>query len=188
MPRSPIPNPAASTSGSQYEIAPLGTTIRTTIERGDAYLSPQLYNVEVSLLELVRGNEAEQRVKSEGISDKSADAGFEYILARIKLGYFRRARGLEDEQYAITEGQIAAASSDGKTEYRIPSLLRQPQPQLVDVLLNPGDVREGWVLLQVAENDKKPLLIYKRKHIEGAYGIWGGIWFQLYQSTEANQK
>jgi hypothetical protein len=178
--RNPLQHQGASAGSSPQEAASPGTTIRTTIERGDAYLSPQLYNVEISLLEFVRGSAADERVNSQGISDKPPSIGFEYVLTRVRLGYFRRARGLEDEQYILTEGQIAAVSSDDMTEYKLPSILQQPQPQLIGVVFNPGDSREGWILLQVPESDKKPLLIYKRKHVEGIYGIWGGIWFRLY--------
>lgn len=161
--------------------APAGVTIKTTIERGDAYLSPQLYNVEITLLEIIRGKAALERVISQNISEKSPGAGFEYVLARIRLGYFRRIRGLEDEPYTLTEGQFTAFSADGTTEYEIPSVVRQPQPPLAGITFNPGDSHEGWILLEVPETEKKPLMIYKRQHVEGIYGIWRGVWFQLYQ-------
>jgi hypothetical protein len=178
--RSPIQNAGASAGSSPQAAAPRGTTVKTTIERGDAYLAPQLYNIEIALQQFVRGPGANERIKSEGISDKPPDAGYEYVLARLRLGYFRRVRGLEDEQYILAEGQIASVSFDGLTEYKVPSVLHQPEPRLIDEVFNPGDSREGWVLLQVAEGDKKPLLVYKGKHVEGIYGIWRSIWFQLY--------
>jgi hypothetical protein len=169
-----------SNGNTPQTAAPRNTTIKTTIERGDAYLSPQLFNVEVTLLEVLRGQEAEERVRSQHITDKPPQNGYDYILARIQIGYFRRARGLEDEPYTLTEGQLAAFSDDGKIEYKIPPAQNQSQPSLVGLNFSPGDVKEGWILLQAPREVERPLLIYKRKHEEGAYGIWQGVWFQLF--------
>jgi hypothetical protein len=160
--------------------AEIGATVITTIERGDAYLSPQLYNVEITLLQTVRGQAVGDRLTRQIVSAKPAMAGFEFILAQIRLGYFRRVRGLEDELYKLTEGQFMAVSADGKTEFPVPPVLNQPQPPLIDVTFNPGDTREGWILLQVPITEKQPLLVFKRQHVEGAYGIWGYIWFKLW--------
>jgi hypothetical protein len=136
--------------------------------------------VEVTLLQIQRGEKAAAQVRSQGITDKLPPDGYEYVLACVRIGYFRRVRGLEDEPYILAEGQLAAISSDGVTEYIAPTAVQQPQPALIGLTFNPGDIREGWVLLQVPREDKNPLLVYKRKHIEGAYGIWGYIWFKLY--------
>jgi hypothetical protein len=160
--------------------APVGVTIKTTIERGDAYSAPEIYNVEITLLEIARGNEAWERIKVQSSLNEPPKSGFEYVLARIRFGYFRRGRGIGGEAYRLKEGQFATVSPDGKTEYEIPSVLSQPQPQLLDSTLSPGESRDGWIILQVPKDDKKPLLIFKRQNIEGVHGIWGHMWFQLY--------
>jgi hypothetical protein len=46
--------------------------------------------------------------------------------------------------------------------------------------LQPGETHQGWILLQVPETEKKPLLIFKRENVEVVYGVWGNVWFQLY--------
>jgi hypothetical protein len=160
--------------------APVGVTIKTTIERGEAYAAPEIYNVEMTLLEIVRGNEAWERIKAQGSLNEPPKTGFEFVLVHIRFGYFRRSRGMGGEVYRLTKGQFAAFSSDGKTEYEIPAVLSQPQPQLIDSTISPGESRDGWILLQVPKDDKKPLLIFKRQNIEGVHGVWGHIWFQLY--------
>lgn len=165
---------------SHLSPAPAGFTVKTTIERGDSYFSPRLYDVEVTLLEIVRGKEAWERIKAQGVSDQLPKTGSEYILARVNLGYSRRGRGDEDDPYKLTEGQFAAVSTDGVTEYEIPHVLQQPEPKLIGYTFKSGESHEGWILLQVPEDDKQPLLIFKRQHVEGAYGIWGYIWFQLF--------
>jgi hypothetical protein len=160
--------------------APVGVTIKTAIERGEAYSAPEIYNVEITLLEIVRGDEVGEREKFLSFLNEPPKSGFDYVLAHIRFGYFRRRRGMGGEVYRLTKGQFAAISPDGKTEYEIPSLLSQPQPQLIDCVFSPGESRDGWILLQVPKDDKKPLLIFKRLNVEGVHGIWGHIWFQLY--------
>ena len=165
---------------SQSGPAPVGLTIKTTIERGDAYSAPEIYNVEITLMEIIRGDEAWERIKGQSSLNEPPKAGFEFILGHIKFGYFRRRRDTGGEVYRLTEGQFLAVSPDGKTEYEIPSVSSQPQPQLIDWVFSPGESRDGWILLQVARDDEKPLLIFKRQNVEGVHGIWGHIWFQLY--------
>lgn len=159
--------------------APPGVMVKTTIERGNPYMAPRLYNVELTLLEIIRGHEAMDRITEQRVLKNHTEPGNEYVLALIKFGYFHRGRGLEDT-YKLTEGQFAATSEDGETEYRTPSILQQPQPQMIDRLFHPGESREGWLLLQVPKENKQPLLIFKRERVDGVYGIWGHLWFQLY--------
>jgi hypothetical protein len=160
--------------------APVGMTVRTSIECGDRYSAPIIYNLQVTLEEIMRGDAAWERVKTEGVSNEPPRPDFEYMLVRIKVECFRKARGNEGGPYRIRQGQFTAVSPDGGTEYETPSVVRQPQPQVVDVPLSPGDSHEGWVVLQVPQLEKKPLLIFKRERAESLYGIWGPLFFQLH--------
>ena len=159
--------------------APLGFTVKTTIERGDAYLSPEIYNVEITVLEAIRGNAALERLRSQGAGDKSPEAGYEYVLAYVRFGYFQRGRRIGSEAYELKKGLFVAVSADGQQEYGIPSNLPQPQPLLTGQIFNNGESHEGWILLQVPEEEKEPRLAFKRRHVEGIYGIWGYVWFSL---------
>lgn len=183
MTDTPVNNQNLVPGSSHLSAVPFGVSIKTTIERGDAYSAPEIYDLEITLLEVIRGVDARERIKVQSIANELPKAGFEYLLVRIELAYSRRGRGLEDEAYKLTEGQFAAVSADGQTEYMIPAVLPQPQPQLVDTIFHSGESREGWILLQVPEDEKKPLLVYKREHVEGVYGIWRHVWFQLYQQV-----
>ena len=174
------PNESGTAGSASDRPASVGVTVKTTIERGDAYLSPEIYNVEITLLDIVRGKEAWERVRSQGLSDKPPETGFEYILALIRFGYYQRGRRLGSEAYQLTEGQFAAVSPDDKQEYELPVTLRQPQPPLIGRHFHQGESYEGWILFQVPKEEKEPRLIFKRKHIEGMYGIWRYVWFQLY--------
>lgn len=159
--------------------APPGFTVKTTIERGDAYLSPEIYNVEITVLEATRGSDALELLRSQGAGDKSPEAGYEYVLAKIRFGYFQRGRRVGSEAYELKEGLFVAVSADGQQEYEIPAGLPQPQPALTGKLFNSGDSHEGWIILQVPAAEKEPRLAFKRKHVEGMYGIWGYVWFGL---------
>ena len=168
-----------STPGSSHQHpAPVGTTVKTSIERGNVYLRPTLYNVLITMKEVARGKEAEKRLQAQGIPGKPSKAEYEYILAKISFGYYPRGKGGKDADYKLLEGQFAAISKEG-VEYEVPVVPQQPQPSLIDCTFAPGSTHDGWLLLQVPRAEEKPLLIYKREHIEGAYSIWGYIWFQL---------
>jgi hypothetical protein len=160
--------------------APVGVTVTTTVERGDAYLSPEIYNVRITVLEVVRGEEARKRISSQGVSDRPPETGFEYVLTSIRFGYYQRGQRQGKEIYKLTEGQFAAVSADGKQEYPLPSVLHQPQPPLIGRVFSHDESHDGWILLQVPVGEKEPRLVFKRKHTEGIYGIWGYVWFQLY--------
>jgi hypothetical protein len=173
-------NESLASGSSSACPAPVGVTVKTTVERGDAYLSPEIYNVEITLLEIIRGEEARERIGPQGVSDRPPETGFEYILALIRFGYYQRGRRQGRETYQPAEGQFAAVSADGQQEYELPSILHQPQPSLIGRVFNHNESHEGWILLQVPKGEKEPRLIFKRKHVEGVYGIWGYVWFQLY--------
>jgi hypothetical protein len=190
---------SSQTGNSPGSAVPIGTTVKTTVERGHAYMVPRLYNVEITLEEVIRGKKALAGAEKLLKPEQQLKDGYEYLLARLKFGYFERGRiapagstGTADKQYVsfggggvdvtytLSEGQFLAVSAGGETEFEIPAVLQQPEPHLIGWEFHPGESREGWILFQVPKDDKKPLLIFKREHVEGIYGIWGYVWFQLY--------
>lgn len=175
----PVGNSNLIPGSSPSRPAPVGVTVKTTVERGNAYELPEIYNLEITLLEVVRGKEAWEHIKAPGVGD-SLKSGYEYILVRINLGYFRKGRAAGGEVYKLGEGQFVAVSTDGKMEYETPPALPQPPPPLIGSILSPGESHEGWILLQVPKDDKKPRLIFKRQNVSGVHEIWGHVWFQLY--------
>ena len=162
--------------------AEVGTTIRTKIERGDRYSAPEVYNLEIAICEVLRGKGALEHLRMDGVSKLVTKVGFELVLVRVRFGFFSKGRrfGHQREPYEITKGCFVAVSPDGNTEYEIPIMKRQPQPPLINMPFMPGDVKEGWVALQVPEGEERALLIFKRDYSENAYGFWGPVWFQLF--------
>lgn len=157
---------------------PVGVTSKIMIERG--------YVIELTVLEIIRGKEASDRILSEGISEQLPKEGFEYLLARIKFGYFRKAKGMSDSNatYKVIENNFIVVSADGEREYEPPLLIRQPQPPLVGTIIPLGESREGWAVFQVPVDEKEPLLTFHREHAPTNYVLlhqWRPIWFKLYQ-------
>jgi len=175
-----IQNPNPTLGSSQRNPVPIGKTIKTKIERGDRYSAPVIYDLEITLLEIIRGQEAWERVKVQEVFNELTKSGFEYMLVRLKVGFFRRGRGLGGDVYELREGQISTVSADGKTRYEILPVPLQPQPQLLDLSCEPGESHSGWIVLQVPKDEAKPLLLFNREYGENVYGTWGPIWFCLY--------
>jgi hypothetical protein len=192
--------PGPGNGSSPLNAAPLGKMVKTTVERGHAYMVPRLYNVEITVLEVIRGQAANEPAGRAVQASSPLKPGYEYLLARLKFGYFERGRisgkgasdtgeaqhvsfggGSVDVTYTLAEGQLMAVSISGETEYELPQLSRQPEPNLTGWEFHPGETREGWILFQAPQDNRKPLLIFKREHVEGMYGIWGYVWFQLYE-------
>jgi hypothetical protein len=172
-----IRNRSSVMGSSPDRPVPIGVPTKVTIERG--------YFVEIKVLEIVRGKDAWERVREEGIADDQLKTGFEYLLARISFGYSRKAKGFEEPNnvYGISAKGFSSTSGDGKTEFEIPSVLRQPQPQLIDIPIPLGTSREGWIILQVPEDEKEPLLAFHREHAHSNYVLlpqWSPVWFKLH--------
>ena len=167
------------TGSSHLNPAPVGVSVKTIVERGDAYSGAELCDVEITVLEVIRGEKAWESIKSQGIASKPPRAGFEYLLTHIRFAYSRRGIGFGDGTYMVSEGQFITVSADGITEYEVPSVVKQPENQLVELPMQSGETHEGWVLLQIPENVKEPLLAFKRQHTEAIYGVRGYVWFQL---------
>jgi hypothetical protein len=150
----------------------LGLTVKTTIERGNAYEMPEIYDLELTILEVQRGQPAT------GKSSADLDPLYEYISVRLRTGYFRKGRQPGGEVYNLGESQFAIVSGDGETEYK--NLAISGEGQFIYGPLSPGESREGWVVLQAPKQEAKPILTFKRLNPGGVHEIWGNIWFRLY--------
>ena len=147
-------------------VIPAGTMGSAIVELGDMYRSPETYDVKITVLKIVRGEESADIIKKASESNAPAQNGFEYVLARIQFDFF--ARGAPgDKAWSLNRKQFHAFSGDG-TPYEISSIAL-PEPELTGTLRS-GDSRQGWVAFEVATKDKQPLMIFDQ----------GNIWFQLY--------
>jgi hypothetical protein len=171
-----IPSSAsAQTPGSSpSHAAPSGVTLTGIIECGEGYTSHELYDMKITLLEVIRGEEAWKRIKEASASNKPADPGSEYILAKVRFEYSARGTpGLCVHQ--IVPEQFTAYSANGE-DYS-PAHVVLPKPEMRKELKS-GDSWEGWVAFMVAKEDKSPLMLYSANP-GGAVQHGGEKWFLL---------
>jgi len=160
---------------SPFDPAPAGIRLSGIVECGRGYTSHELYNMNITLLEVFRGKDSWNLLRKSSNANKPAEKGFEYILARVKFEYSARGKpGLC--LHKLKPEQFIACSSDGE-EYQTADVIL-PEPEM-EGNMKAGDAMEGWVAFTVPESDKTPLLYYTAD--AGKAVMHGGnIWFRLY--------
>ena len=165
----------AQTPGSSPAApASKGVTITGIVECGQGYTSHELYDMKITLTDVVRGEAAWMRIKEASSSNKPAEAGFEYVLARVKFEYYARGTpGLCIHQ--LNPQQFSAVSLEGQ-DYQIAQVVL-PQPELRKDMKS-GETVEGWIAFSVSQQDKAPLMTYSADQ-GGAIEHGGAKWFLL---------
>ena len=160
---------------SPSDAASLGTVVDGIIECGDGYNSHELYDVKISVLEVLRGKDALAKIQSLAASSPPPAAGFDYVLARIKFEYL--ARGAPgDCEHHLRPRQFVAMSLEGQ-KYASPDLVI-PKPELSG-LLHAGKSLEGWTIFLIPQAEKKPVMTFNVDET-GAVQHGGDMWFRLY--------
>jgi hypothetical protein len=155
--------------------ASIGITIAGIVECGQGYTSHELYDMKITLLEVIRGEEAWKRLRTASPSNKPAASGQEYVIARIRFEY--HARGVPGRcVHQLVPEQFAAYSADG-VAYDSPTVV-PPKPEMRQGMKS-GQTLEGWVAFMVPQQDKSPLMNYSADS-GGAVMHGGGTWFKLY--------
>jgi hypothetical protein len=170
---------AAPTGNSPGNALPLGATAKIPIIPGYGP-GPRIGDIQLSLLEVLREKEAAALIQSRGIRAEPLKSGFENAMLRIKAGYVKRGNDAREQVYRMTEGQFAAYSGDGGTEYQVLPVSGQSGDSLIGHTFTPGESREGWLLCQLPQNEKKPFLVFRRGDVENVWGLWSDVWFQLF--------
>jgi len=165
----------AQTPGSSPAApAPSGVTIAGIVECGQGYTSHELYDMKITLVEAIRGEEAWKRIREASPSNKQAEPGFEYVLARVKFEYYARGTpGLCIHH--LSPQQFSSVSLDGK-DYQLAQVVL-PKPELRKDMKS-GEAVEGWIAFAVSQQDKAPLMTYSADQ-GGAIVHGGAKWFLL---------
>jgi hypothetical protein len=142
---------------------------KTEIAIGEGYVtSTESFEARLTVLEVARGEKAWDLVKTASPSNRPPEPGMEYICVRIRFEF--GAKGdTGDLSYGVRDEQFASLS-DGGRQYERPSVVR-PKPELSGRLY-PGDSLEGWIVLLVSAEDKRPLMTFGNNYYR--------IWFKLY--------
>jgi hypothetical protein len=170
-----LPRASAQTAGSSpTDPAPVGMVLAGIVECGQGYTSHELYDMRITLLEVLRGDAAWKRLKEASASNKPPAPGFDYVLARVKFEYQARGTpGLCIHQ--LSPEQFTAYSANGE-DYKPVSLVA-PKPELRKDMKS-GEAVEGWIAFMVSQQDKAPLMSYSAD-AGGAVMHGGGKWFLL---------
>ena len=160
------PGQKPGSGSSLSDAASIGTTVPTMVELSDMYVSPETYDLKVTVAEIIRGEKSMELLKKLGASNGQPATDSEYVLARVCFEY--KARGAPgDKPWELSGAQFSAFSENNKP-YGSPSILAL-QPGLKP-LLRPGDTLECWLAFVVAKSDRKPVMAFNP----------GGAWFHLY--------
>lgn len=166
--------PGQAQGSSPSDPVPVGVTVSGIIECGEGYTSHELYDMKITLLEVIRGDQAWKRLEAISSSNKPAEPGAEYLLARVKYEY--SARGVPGLcVHPLAPEEFTAYSANGE-DYKAVSVV-SPKPELRKGLKS-GESFEGWVVFAVAQEDKAPLMFYSADS-GGAVQHGGGKWFLL---------
>jgi hypothetical protein len=161
---------------SPTNAVPIGQSINTQVECGARAGSMEPYDAKISVLEVVRGKEAWERIKAASASNQPPAAGFEYILARIafEMKAFLKP-GDKSFELARTK-QFVVLSADGNEQD--PPSVTPPKPEL-HRMVRADEPAEGWIVLSVEQANSKPVMFFD----PAAGGAMGGgkiLFFQLY--------
>jgi hypothetical protein len=168
-------HPAIAQDNSPTDPAAIGSRVRSMIELGSVYSN--IYDIAITVLETVRGNEAMARLKAASADNKMPPEGFEYVLAKVKFELKGRyvsdtlSMNIGDEPL-----QWVALSAE-LVEYPKVSV-KVPDPPLVG-RVKPGDSLEGWVAFAVERQDSKPIMVFD-PDTGGATGRGRTLFFKLY--------
>lgn len=176
----PTPTPALTATATptapppgytRLNPAPIGTALALRVQSWSVERGGFDYEVRVTLQEIIRGEEAWNRILAVNQFNDPPPAGFEYVLAKIRFEYLK-GPSPEISYHLSAMFEFDTISSEGK-QYEVVSVLL-PDPEL-RATLYPGAWHEGWAAFMVAQVDAKPLLTFGRNS-DGT----GGIWFKLY--------
>jgi len=156
-----------TTTGTHVTTA-IGTTVSAPVWVREtvpgAYEVEETHTMSVTVLEVIRGNQAWDMVKAADASNKAPDTGYEYLLAKVKFVYGSGGT----LPYTLKKEYFKAYSSES-TGYTTPSIV-SPEPVFIGTMLYPGQIAEGWIPYIVSKTDNKPTMFY----------TGSTSWFQLY--------
>ena len=166
----------AAQGQSPSSAAPVGTSIKTQVECGERAGSMEPYDAKISVLRVLRGKEALDRLKAANASTPPPKPGFDYLLARVAFQMNAiLAPGNKTFELA-RKMQFVALTADGNEQD--PPPVTPPSPELHRIVRS-GEPAEGWIVLLVEQANKKPVMFFD----PAAGGAMGGgrvLFFQLY--------
>lgn len=158
----PSSSTAAATQNSRTKPADIGSTLPFSVDQ-----VVNKYNGQVSISQVIRGEEAWKMIQSANTFNEEPKAGFEYLLAKAKVSITSNKKAA-DGAVDIWNGDFILVSGSGTDYDRLSVVLPDPG---IDANIYAGSSKEGWVAFQVKKDDLSPVISYARKH-DGTGGAW----------------
>ena len=158
----------AAVSGAERNAVPIGETatviFQVVADGATEYGIPVIIQARLSVLEILRGTPAWERLQTADPANEPPAAGFEYLLVRVQIssegsGAMRIPYEVRAEHFRIFDA--------ANQPYPTPAV-RLPEPTLIGAKIYPNDVREGWLVFQIASNDRRPEMFF-----------FSGQWFRI---------
>ncbi len=148
---------------------PAPINITQTYTKESEYLDDD-YSVNITIKEVIRGNEAYQKIKAANKYNEPADDGYEYVLIKVAVS-INSVEGDGAVDASLMDYKFATFSS---TNEEMPDeSVVEPAPAL-EGKLYAGANNEGWIVRQVRIDDANPKLAYGLDY-NGQNGIWFGL-------------
>lgn len=109
---------------------------------------------EISVLDVIRGDEAWKMVQEANQFNDPPTEGMEYIAAKILAHNI----STEDKAESI-DGSFFNTTGSASVLYDLPSVV-DPDPSL-DISLYPGGEYEGWIVVQAAKDETGVILVFE---------------------------
>lgn len=141
------------------------TAVTTTEEQRGSYTNPASMDevvtvktltgtFEIAVVECIRGERANEIVKSANIFNPEPEKGYEYLLVKVRFSY------VSGKSSNMVSGYSFKAYSDGAGFSPTFVVLPKSMPEFKIVELMPGGKTEGWIAFTVPRG-KDVLLAYE---------------------------
>jgi len=167
---------AAAQGQSPSNAAPVGFSIKTQVECGERAGSMEPYDAKISVLQVLRGKEAFERIKAANPSSQPPNAGSDYVLVRVAF-QMNAVLAPGNKTFELARKMQFVALTANGSEQEPPSV-SPPSPELHRIVRS-GEPAEGWIVLLVEQSNEKPVMFFD----PAAGGAMGGgrvLFFQLY--------
>jgi hypothetical protein len=109
---------------------------------------------ELSILDVIRGDEAWKMAQEANQFNDPPQEGFEYIAVKVHVRYI----GTEDKPSSM-DGSFFKSTGSAGILHDAPSVV-DPSPQL-DISLYPGGEFEGWIVVQASVGETNMMLVFE---------------------------
>ena len=123
------------------------------------------YDGKLSIVEVIRGSEANQMIADANMFNEEPKEGYEYMLVKAKISV---VNSKEDSAISLSPSDYTLISSAGVEYERV--VVVTPDPDYRTSIYK-GAEHTGWFAFEVKKDDANPLIVYDRS-FNGAGGLW----------------